>query len=124
MRKLSKRKNGNGERAELRGKELSKPMETGDSPPDPMCSRTSSAKYKRKRVHHVNRRFVRRWLGNKIADFIEDAFDDPRGDDVCAALDDEGDAIRQARLNSWMYRKVASKHCSVTVTSGRIIFNA
>jgi len=105
---------GNGERAARRDHELRHPA--GETP-----LYMNSVKPARKLAHHIERRYGKQEIKNGLADFLD-------GPDVPVTLttvvETPSEAmLREARRNSWMYRKVATHRLSVTVTSGRIIFH-
>ena len=116
METEKKKRHGTGERASIRGKMLTHPLENGNPPPDPMVARTASAKNRRKHAHHVNRRFVRNQM-KQIKEFLKDAIDDVSdfADFVVATVN--------SQPSNWMEQKIISTRCTVTVTAGRIIFN-
>ncbi len=106
----------NGERAALREKELTRPLETGAPPPAELIC-VHSAKYMRKRAHRINRRHVRRELQQAMEELVETeaTFTSSPSQPTEAEL-------REARRQSWMYHKCQS--CgAVTVTAGRVYFN-
>jgi hypothetical protein len=113
-----------GERAARREKELTKPLENGNRAPFRICTHTGACL--RRYANRIARHFVRTQLRN-IVGFVDEFLDlsDDQGAKIITITELPSEAmLREARRNSWMYRKVAGNHCSVTVTAGRIIFNS